>query len=160
VLVPPAEEGAPTTDAEETRRAFPDAISPQELRRLVDHHLALEECPPGPLAAPEAPLPETIEAVVSARLGDPDFTVGTLAEAVDISRRQLTRRMKDTFDDTPAAYIRARRIERAEKLLADGPETIAGVAAAVGFASPSAFSKAFREATGCSPSTYAERHAG
>ncbi len=159
LLVPPAEEGAPATDAEGARRVVPDAISPQKLRRLVGHHLAAEGRLPGPPVVPEAPLTETIETVVKTRLGDPDFTVETLAEAVDLSRRQLTRRMKDVFDATPAAYVRARRVDRAKTLLAAGPDTIAAVAEAVGFASPSAFSKAFREATGCSPSTYAERNA-
>jgi len=158
VLVPPAEEGAPTTDAEETRRVLPDAISPQDLRCLVGHHLATAGTAPGPPVRPDAPLPEVVAAVVEARLGDPSFAVDELAEVVDLSRRQLTRRMKDAMGTTPAAYIRARRIGQAEELLADGPETIAGVAEAVGFASPSAFSEAFREQVGCAPSVYAERH--
>ncbi len=158
LLVPPAEE-APTTDAEETRPVLPPSLGPEDLRRLVGHHLAAVGAAPGLPAIPEAPLPERIEAVVEARLGGQGFTAGELAEAVGLSRRQLTRRMKDAMGTTPAAYIRARRIEQAEELLADGPETIAGVAEAVGFASPSAFSKAFREHAGAPPSVYAERHA-
>jgi len=159
LLVPPAEEGAPTTGAEGEQSVLPDAIDPQALRRLVGHHLSGEGRPPGPPIAPEASLSETIEAVVETRLGDPDFTVGDLAEAVELSRRQLTRRMKEAFDATPAAYVRARRLDRAKELLAGGPDAITDVAEAVGFASPSAFSKAFREHAGAPPSVYAERHA-
>ena len=158
LLVPPAGKGDPPGDADGPRRVLPDAISPQALRRLVGHHLALERGAPGPPVVPEASLPETVEAVVETRLGDPTFTVGELAEAVGLSRRQLTRRMKEALGTTPAAYVRACRLDRAKELLAAGPDTITAVAAAVGFASPSAFSKAFRQATGCAPSTYAKRH--
>lgn len=159
LLVPPAEGETRAADADKKQPALPPSISPEDLRRLVGHHLAEQGIVPGfPAAGPEVPLPEKIETVVQARLGDPSFAVDELAEVVDLSRRQLTRRMKEAMGTTPAAYIRARRIEQAEKLLAEGSETIAAVAAAVGFASPSAFSKAFREQVGCPPSTYAERH--
>lgn len=139
---------------------LPESVGLQTLRRVVGHHLVAEGFSHGPPLVPDAPLPEAVEAVVEARLGDPAFTVEQLAGAMDLSRRQLTRRMKDTMGTTPAAYIRTRRLRRAEELLASGPETVKEVAAAVGFASPSAFSKAFREAVGEAPSTYAERHGG
>lgn len=100
---------------------------------------------------------ETVTEVVEAHLGDPDFSVDQLAEAAALSRRQLTRRMKKTVNQTPAAFIRTRRLERAQQLLEGDAETVAEVAYAVGFRSPSAFSKAFRENVGETPSSYAEQ---
>lgn len=77
-----------------------------------------------------------------------------------LSRRQLTRRMKAAMGPTPAAFIRTRRLNRAKELLAAGPETVKQVARAVGFASASAFAKAFRGHAGIPPSVYAKRHDG
>ncbi|MFB6273689.1 MAG: helix-turn-helix domain-containing protein [Salinibacter sp.] len=158
LLVAPAAPPEDTESGADPGPVLPEAVETQVLRRLVGHHLAVEGDSPGPPVSPEASLSETIETVVETRLGEPDFTVEELADAVGPSRRQLTRRMKEAFDATPAAYVRARRLDRAKVLLAAGFDTITAVAEAVGFASPSAFSKAFREATGCAPSTYAERH--
>jgi transcriptional regulator GlxA family with amidase domain len=75
-----------------------------------------------------------------------------------MSRRHLTRRMKKAFEATPAAYIRTRRLERARALLAENPPSVAAVAEAVGFRSASAFTKAFRQATGRVPTEYAREH--
>ncbi|MFB6231972.1 MAG: ATP-binding protein, partial [Salinibacter sp.] len=97
---------------------------------------------------------ETVTETVEAHLGDPEFSVDRLAEAVALSRRQLTRRMKEAIGQTPAAFIRARRIDQAKQLLAGEAETVAEVAYAVGFRSPSAFSKAFRKHVGHPPSEH------
>ena len=148
LVVPPDRAGA----------LFAEIGGPQALRRVVGHHLAAEGCVPGAPLVPDAPLAEKVEAVVEARLGDPTFTAGDLAETVDLSARQLTRRMKEDMGATPAAYIRTRRLGRAKELLDAGPETVKKVAGAVGFSSPSAFAKAFREHVGIPPSAYAERH--
>jgi signal transduction histidine kinase/DNA-binding response OmpR family regulator len=102
---------------------------------------------------------ETVTEAVETHLGDPEFSVDRLAEAAALSRRQLTRRMKEAVGQTPAAFIRARRMERAKEMLAGGAETVSEVAYAVGFRSPSAFSKRFREHVGHAPSEYAEQQA-
>ncbi|WP_176521754.1 ATP-binding protein [Longimonas halophila] len=105
------------------------------------------------------PFMEAVAGAVDEHLDNPDFTVDQLASAVALSRRQCTRRLKDAVDMTPAAFIRHRRIEHAKTLLQTDPETIAEVVYAVGFRSPSHFSKVFREATGQSPSAYRDTHA-
>ncbi|MFB6178001.1 MAG: helix-turn-helix domain-containing protein, partial [Halobaculum sp.] len=60
-----------------------------------------------------------MKAVVERSLDVPSFAVEELAGALGMSRRHLTRRMKDAFDRAPAAYIRTCRIERARVLLQD-----------------------------------------
>jgi transcriptional regulator GlxA family with amidase domain len=146
-------------------------FDPAELVRRLDNHLAAREhlrerhrtevrVEPIETVVDEDDLPfveEVIEAV-EARLSDPGLTVSQIADAVALSRRQLTRRLKDAVGQTPAAFLRERRIERAKELLADDPETIAEVAYAVGFRSPSSFSQTFRDETGRTPSEYLDQH--
>jgi len=106
----------------------------------------------------ELPFVEELVEVIETRLSDPDLTVSRLADAVALSRRQLTRRLKDAVGQTPAAFLRERRVKRAKELLADDPGTIAEVAYAVGFRSPSSFTKTFREETGQTPTEYVKEH--
>ncbi len=105
----------------------------------------------------QMPFIEEVIEVVDEHLGNPDFTVGRLAEEMALSRRQLTRRLKEALDRTPGALIRQRRIDQAKAHLERGAETVAEVAYAVGFRSPSAFSQAFQKQEGCAPSTYASQ---
>ena len=88
-------------------------------------------------------------------LDDDSFSVDRLAQAVALSRRQLTRRLREATGETPAAFIRGYRLDRAAEHLADGyTGTIAELAYSVGFGSASYFSTAFKKRFGCSPSTY------
>jgi Response regulator containing a CheY-like receiver domain and an HD-GYP domain len=143
-----------------------------ELRQRIENHLAAREhlrdqyqqqvrLESMEIVVEEQHIPflETVTETVEAHLGDPSFSVDRLAEAVALSRRQLTRRMKEALSQTPAAFIRARRLDQAKQLLADEAETVAEVAYAVGFRSPSAFSKAFQKHVGHPPSEHAE-HTG
>ena len=98
--------------------------------------------------------------LIERNLDASQFAVEDLAGALGMSRRHLTRRMKEAFDAevTPAAYIRARRLEWARALLTEEPPSVAAVAEAVGFRSASAFTKASRRATGRVPTEYAREH--
>ena len=96
--------------------------------------------------------------LIERNLDASQFAVEDLAGALGMSRRHLTRRMNEAFGTAPAAYIRARRLEWARALLAEEPPSVAAVAEAVGFRSASAFTKAFRRATGRVPTEYAREH--
>ncbi|PSQ90565.1 MAG: hypothetical protein BRD43_01720 [Bacteroidetes bacterium QS_4_64_154] len=146
-------------------------FDPAELRRRIENHLAAREhlrerhrtevrMAPVDTVVEEEDVPfveEVIEAVET-RLSDPGLTVSQIADAVALSRRQLTRRLKNAVGQAPAAFVRTRRIERAKELLEEAPETIAEVAYAVGFRSPSSFTKTFREETGHTPTEYIDEH--
>jgi signal transduction histidine kinase/ligand-binding sensor domain-containing protein/DNA-binding response OmpR family regulator len=99
---------------------------------------------------------ERVLDIVEAQLGDSTFGAGAMADAVGLSRRQFERRLKAITSETPAELLRRMRLERAQQLLAARSGTIAEVAYAVGFRSPSHFSKAFRNAFGVSPSAFSE----
>ena len=152
----PPEEDAPTASV--LNLPGLTAATGDALRALVAHRLAVCNSSLGPSLAPDTSFRERVEAVVERNLDVSHFGVGDLADALGISRRHLTRRMKDTFGTSPAAYIRARRLERAKTLLAEDPPSVAAVAEAVGFQSASAFTKAFRRGTGQVPTDYAHEH--
>ena len=136
-----------------------------ELRQRIANHLAARAhyrdryrdevrlVPLEAVAEEEAvPFVERVTAVIDDNMSDPDFTVARLAEEVALSRRQLTRRLKDAIGEPPGAFLRRYRLEWARRRLEGGADTVSEVAYAVGFRSPSAFSQSFREAYGEPPS--------
>ncbi len=98
-------------------------------------------------------LRDTLDAI-DARLGDSTFGVDDLAEAVGLGRRHFERRLKAVTAQTPAALMRQMRLERAVQLLEARTGTVAEIAYAVGFKSPSYFAQVFREAFGVSPTEH------
>ena len=97
----------------------------------------------------------TIE-FIDAHLGA-DLAIGTLAEQLSMNAYTFARRFKATLDLTPHGFVLSRRIRRAEMLLA-GDLPLSEIALAVGFASQSHFTEAFRRRTGLTP-LQARRHA-
>lgn len=91
---------------------------------------------------------------VEEEIGDEQFGVDALAEAVGMSRRQLQRKLKAVADQTPSTFIRLIRLGRAAQLIEQDYGTIAEIAYAVGFSSPSYFTKCFRETFGTTPTDY------
>jgi signal transduction histidine kinase/DNA-binding response OmpR family regulator/streptogramin lyase len=105
--------------------------------------------------ATEAAFVDAVLTAITEAIDDPDFTVDRLADAVALSRRQLTRRLREATDESPAALIRRVRLERAATHLEDTKKArIADVAYAVGFRTVSHFSRAFKKHFGCPPSQY------
>ena len=81
-----------------------------------------------------------------------------LADMCGLSVRQLTRGFRVSRACSIGDYIEQRRMEAAKRLLMAG-ESVKTVAFAMGFASPSSFTFAFRRAVGASPSTFRQRQA-
>ena len=79
-----------------------------------------------------------------------------LAELCSISSRQLTRGFRASRGCSIGDHIDQTRIEMAKRHLASD-ESIKSIAFAVGFASPSSFSYAFRRATGSTPNQFRRR---
>lgn len=83
-----------------------------------------------------------------------DIGLEELAAAAGLSRAHFARAFRAATGETPYAYLRARRVERARRLLVDSDATICEVASATGFATQSHFGRVFRAATGVAPSAY------
>ena len=140
----------------------------RELAQRIDRLLAVRETLRGeyaqtvqvdavdlPVDGGEAAFVKKVLSAIHAAIDDPELTVDRLADTVALSRRQLTRRLRDAVDESPAALIRRLRLERAAEALDDeDPPRIADLAYAVGFRTPSHFSRTFKKHFGCPPSRY------
>jgi AraC-like DNA-binding protein len=87
--------------------------------------------------------------------GDPTaaWTVESLARAVGASRSVLADRFAEMVGQPPMQYLALWRMQLASRRLLDG-EPVAGVAAAVGYESEAAFSRAFKKLVGTAPATW------
>jgi AraC family L-rhamnose operon regulatory protein RhaS len=80
-----------------------------------------------------------------------------LARRLCLSPDRFTELFNAAMGRTPRDYLRHVRIERAKALLTTTDLTAAEIGARVGFAEAAYFSRAFRDATGISPTAYRRR---
>lgn len=88
-----------------------------------------------------------------------DWTLESLARGAGLSRSVLAARFREHMGDTPLAYLRTVRLQRAMRLLAEQDATLESIAAAVGYGDAFSFSKAFKRAVGMSPGEFRRRDA-
>jgi AraC family transcriptional regulator len=81
-----------------------------------------------------------------------------LAERHGISASTLSRRFKAETGNTVAAYVAARRAERAARMLTTTRESVRDIALHVGYEDANYFVKVFRAAYGMTPTAYRATH--
>ncbi|MGF9660795.1 AraC family transcriptional regulator [Arthrobacter crystallopoietes] len=97
-----------------------------------------------------------VKSHIREHLADPGLSVDELARAHHVSVRKIHALFSAT-GQTPAAFVRTRRLQLAAALLparAATGQTIAAVGAACGFPDPATFNRAFTRQFGCPPSTW------
>jgi transcriptional regulator GlxA family with amidase domain len=85
---------------------------------------------------------------------DRPLTLGDMARQANMSTRTLARRFRDQLGTTPARWLIAARVRRAQQLLEATSEPIELIAREVGFVSPSNFRAHFTRIVGTNPRTY------
>ena len=85
------------------------------------------------------------------------WTLGALAIQAGTSRSVLAERFVHFIGQPPMQYLRHLRILLACRLLVEGDAKVVAVAAAVGFGSEAAFSRAFKKCVGTSPDEWRQR---
>ncbi len=88
---------------------------------------------------------------------DADVSLAALASDAGLSRFHFCRAFKESTGLSPHAWLRQHRLEQAMNMLRDTNESIVSVAAALGYASQTAFAAAFRKLTGETPSDWRKR---
>lgn len=92
-------------------------------------------------------------AYIDEHLTEP-ITLATLAGVVRLSPHYFCRAFKQSLGMPPHRYHANRRIERSKEMLLKRDESITQIGLSLGFSEPSAFSAAFRRATGTTPRDY------
>jgi len=97
---------------------------------------------------------DKLEEVLARNLPDPDFGVEAMAEAMNMSRMQLHRKLKALTGLSASAFLRSQRLKLAAQLLKNSRMSATEVAYAAGFKSPSYFTRLFKEAYGRTPAEF------
>jgi AraC-like DNA-binding protein len=82
------------------------------------------------------------------------WTVQSLASKVAMSRSAFASRFMRLVGEPPLSYVTRWRMQKAAGMLREGKQTLAEIAAHVGYDSEAAFSKAFKRAVGSAPGAY------
>ena len=93
-------------------------------------------------------------AYISKHYNEPDISVGTVAQSLNISEGYLSHTFKKKTDYTLLGYITRYRIHKAMELLKDCRVKVYEVAEQVGYRDIAYFSATFKKYTGISPSEY------
>jgi AraC family transcriptional regulator len=88
---------------------------------------------------------------------DADVSLAALASDAGLSRFHFCRAFKESTGLSPHAWLRQHRLEQAMQMLRDTDASVVSVAAALGYASQTAFAAAFRKLTGETPSDWRRR---
>ncbi len=91
------------------------------------------------------------KSLVDERLSDSNLSVEDLAADMGLSRVQLYRKVKALTGSTPIDLLRKARLSHAQQLLQESKLTVSEVAYQVGFASPSYFTKCYKDEFGIVP---------
>lgn len=82
------------------------------------------------------------------------WTLQTLAERASMSRSTFALRFRETVGMAPIEYLTQWRMLLAGERLTHGSDSLASIAAGLGYESESAFSTAFKRVMGCTPRRY------
>jgi AraC family transcriptional regulator len=138
-----------------------DALFRQQLvdllatRLLSAHAGAPATLPPVIGGLSPAALLRSIERLRSS--SETDVSLTALASDAGVSRFHFCRAFKESTGLSPHAWLRQHRLEQAMNMLRDKDTSVVSVAAALGYASQTAFAAAFRKLTGETPSDWRRR---
>ena len=85
------------------------------------------------------------------------LTLGVLARRVALSERHFLRRFTAELGTTPARYVADVRVDAARRELEDGTDSVAAIAARVGFGTAESMRRTFVRDLGAPPDDYRRR---
>ena len=87
-------------------------------------------------------------------IDDEEISAGKLAKLAGVSAIRFARLIRRIFRLTPSQLVTQTRLAAASEMLLESDRSIVEIANACGFSDHSAFTRAFRAATGVTPSQY------
>jgi AraC-like DNA-binding protein len=88
------------------------------------------------------------------------WTIAELARRTGLSRTRLAERFRHFLRESPMAYLAQWRLKLGAEILRSTEDSVAEVAAAVGYGSEAAFNRAFKREYNCPPAQFRRDHKG
>jgi AraC-like DNA-binding protein len=126
----------------------------ETLRRYIS---TLPEEQKGWLAGARDPVISKVLALIHKDPGDP-WTIANLARRVGLSRTRLAERFRHFLGESPISYLTQWRLKLGADILQSTDDSVAEVAAAVGYGSEAAFNRAFKREFNCPPAQFRRKH--
>jgi AraC-like DNA-binding protein len=123
------------------------------VQALRTHMASVTDCSRGWLRALKDPPMATALRLIHEQPEKP-WTVEALAQRVTMSRSAFAERFTRLVGEAPLGYLTRWRIQKAAHLIRERDATLGAIARGVGYATESAFGKAFRRHMGTSPGEY------
>jgi AraC-like DNA-binding protein len=143
-------------DVEATRESLARAIALLERRATAGPHPVPPHCRPrGGLARWQI---NRITAYVEANIGS-SIRASELAALVRLSASHFFHAFKESFAETPLAYVASRRMAFAQHLMLTTDQPLAQIALACGLCDQSHFTRVFRRVVGMSPHAWRREQA-
>lgn len=143
--------------AVENDDTFADVIAREELTRVcltvLEHAHNYAGAAPLPTGGQTMGRLQTMIAFIEEHYPE-DLTVADIAAAANVSQREAQREFKESLGERPMEYLSNWRLYEASRLLRTTDEPISTIARVVGYASPSYFSRKFRERYGHTPAEH------
>lgn len=128
-----------------------DSKEMMKMRTYLDSEVNLPE--PEFVQLDKLLLEKAVKAVED-NLTEPDFDVTALADAMNMSRSTLTRKLKAITGRTPLDFIRNIKMKHARHMLEDKDKSVTEVAATLGYFNRKYFTACFKEEFGMTPSEF------
>ena len=128
----------------------------ETLRRYIN---ALPPDQIGWLAGARDPIIGQALALLHKEPADP-WTISNLARRVGLSRTRLVERFRHFLGESPMAYLAQWRLKLGAEILQSTEDSVAEVAAAVGYGSEAAFNRAFKREFDCPPAQFRRNRKG
>ncbi len=93
---------------------------------------------------------------IEERFSEP-ISMAAMAKLAGLSSTHFNRRFKQLLRMTPMTYLHTVRIQSARRLLSSSQQSLAAIAAEIGFTDQSHFTRRFRQNTGMTPAEYRKR---
>ena len=101
---------------------------------------------------------EKVKGIILKNIAKSELNSALIADAMNLSQRQLNRKVNSVLGIDTASYIRQMRILKAQELLLETEDPVGDIGYNCGFESSSYFSKIFRQHTALTPSEYRKKH--
>jgi DNA-binding response OmpR family regulator len=128
-----------------------------ELRRRLQAKYRQADFATEPKTEREDRFVQRVRQAVLDHLDDDRFDIETLSQSLHLHRSQLHRKLKALTGQSASRFVRRVRLQEAYRLLQRDTSSVKEAAYAVGFSSPSYFSRAFSEEFGVPPSQLGSR---